>query len=134
MPLIPLRSLTDLSTMPVSRVRVPYENPPSNQYNQLWRITFVDPELGGVVEPIAIVDKEITGSNVVVSVLSDDLESPAQRGYSLNGSVAGNHVSGQFSLTYCGHTTEMIDFNATDIEVKAKLDGVVDVERIGPSV
>jgi hypothetical protein len=134
-------SLIQLSTIPANGVVVSYDRAPLNPYSQIWRVTFISPELGGTVEPIEIVDyyNELVGSNVAASLLTDGLETQIQRGNSLNSSIAGNQVSGQFTLTYRGHTTDLIDFNAADTDVKAKLEalpniGVVDVERTGPSV
>jgi hypothetical protein len=54
-------------------------------------------------------------------------------------SVKGNELSGYFTLTYRGHTTYPIDFNAADTVVKSRLEslpniGKVSVSRFGPSV
>ncbi len=133
-------ALIQLSTIPANGVTVTYEAL-SNTYAQLWRVTFSSAELGGDVEALEVVSyyNELLGSNVAISIASDGLETAAERGYSPNPSVAGNQVSGQFTLTYRGHTTALIDFNAAETDMKAKLEALpnidlVEVNRVGPTV
>jgi enamine deaminase RidA (YjgF/YER057c/UK114 family) len=128
-------ALLKLTTIPSSGVVVSFYSPAFNQYSQIWRVTFV-----ANVEPMQVVDdyNELLGSNVAISVLAGGVETSLERGLSPFPSVAGNQVSGCFTLSYRGHTTDLIDFNATDTDMKAKLETLpnidsVNVVRAGPS-
>jgi len=129
-----------LDTIPSDGVSVSYKTP-ANTNAALWAITFVSPELGGDVDAIQIVEyyNHLTGSDVAAYIFADGEESAADRGYTSTPSVAGNELGGQFTLSYRGHTTEPIDFNAADTDIKAKIEALpnidlVDVLRTGPSV
>lgn len=54
-------------------------------------------------------------------------------------SIRGNEISGTFTLTFRGHTTDPIDFDVADTVLKTRLEalpniGTVKVERRGPFV
>jgi hypothetical protein len=98
-------------------------------------------DLGGNVEAVQNVDyfDRLTGSDVGIVVLTDGLETSAERGFAASPSVAGNEIAGTFTLTYRGHTTEAIDFNVADTVLKSKIEALpnintVFVTRTGPSV
>ena len=84
----------------------------------LFRVTFTIPELQGNVQAIEVVPSYnlLTGSDAAVTVMTDGLETPQQRGFGLP-SVRGNEVSGQFAVTYRGWTTAPIDFDASTTQV-----------------
>jgi hypothetical protein len=133
-------ALLKLSTIPANGVAVTFDSPVTNSNSQIWRVTFLGAKLHGNVEPMQVVDyyNELLGSNVVVSVLTGGMETSLERGSSPSPSVAGNQASGWFTLSYRGHTTDLIDFNAADTDMKAKLEAlpnidVVNVVRTGPS-
>jgi len=124
----------------------PGDDAQSEYHSQLYRITFTDPDLGGDIEPIQITepidcnsDCKITGSDVKMHIFTDAEETALERGLSNNPSVKGNEIQGTFKISYRGHVTEDIDFNAADTQMKARLEALpnidlVDVLRTGPSV
>jgi hypothetical protein len=117
-----------------------------SNFAYLYKVAFTDADLGGDVEAIQVVDSYnlLTGKDVAIYVYTDGTEattfSDTYTAFS-DGYVSqrGNEIGGSFSLTYRGHTTEAIDFNAADTVVKARLEaldniGTVTVVRTGPSV
>ena len=117
-----------------------------SNFAYLYKVAFTDADLGGDVEAIQVVDSYnlLTGKDVAIYVYTDGTEATTfsdtytafSGGYV---SQRGNEIGGSFSLTYRGHTTEAIDFNAADTVVKARLEaldniGTVTVVRTGPSV
>ena len=133
--------LGQLDTIPVGGVSVSWDPSFVDGVSQLWRITFTSAELGGDVEAIEPVRyfNRLTGSGVSITVLTDGLETAEERGYATDPSVQGNEISGTFTLTYRGHTTEEIDFNVADNVLKARIEALpnintVNVVRTGPSV
>lgn len=68
---------------------------------------------------------------------TDGSEGPYARRYT-NSSVSGNEIGGTFTLSLLGHTTDAIDFNAADTQMKARLEalpnvGTVQVSRSTPT-
>jgi hypothetical protein len=116
--------LGNLDTISANGVVVTRDSSISSSYSQLWRITFVDPELGGNVEPIQVVKhyNMLTGTDVAISIFTDGLESAVDRGNAPRSSKPGNELMGQFQLSYRGHTTEPIDFNAADTDIQVKIE------------
>ena len=45
--------------------------------------------------------------------------------------MAGNELGGSFTLTLLGHTTEPVDFNAADTQLKARLEALPNVGTVG---
>lgn len=140
-------ALGNLDSVPYSGVQVTVYS--VNQFSQLWAVTFVAPELGGNVDPLQVVTyfNGLTGSDVQITVFTDgDALPPAITSGTISptpsspvNSRAGNQLSGYFTLSYRGHTTDEIDFNAANTVMKARLEalpniGTVNVVRTGPSV
>lgn len=105
-----------------------------------WRITFHPSLLGADTEVLEIVDffNLVTGSNSLLSVFANGIETSTQRGGAAP-SVTGNDISGHYTLSFRGLTTDLIEFNADASTVKTVLQklpniGEVDVIRSGPSV
>jgi hypothetical protein len=124
---------------------IPYNNGvsvsrvPNVGYERMWRVTFEASEVGGNVESMLCYDHDMRlyGNGASLEIYSDGTESSYQR-RDTNVSIAGNELGGSFTLTMLGHTTEDIDFNAADTQMKARLEalpnlGVVDVTRGSPS-
>jgi hypothetical protein len=133
--------LQQLDTISTGGVTVSSSTALLADHSQLYRIKFAGSALGGDVEAIENVDyfNLLTGSDVTVSILTDGLETSAQRGFTAFPSVKGNEVGGTFTLTYRGHTTSPIDFNVADTVLKSSLEALpnintVAVHRTGPTV
>ena len=76
--------------------------------------------------------KQKLASDINVAVYADGETSPSS-----DASVAGNELHGTFTLSFRGHTTPAIDFNAADTVMKARIEslvsvGTVNVVRTGP--
>jgi hypothetical protein len=108
-------------------------------FERMWRVTFATPEVGGDVESLVCPDHDMRlhGNGAQLTVHSNGMESALNRRYT-EPSVRGNQVGGAFTLSLLGHTTEPIDFNAADTQMKARLEslpniGTVDVTRSSPT-
>jgi len=133
--------LSLLDSIPTGGVTVTYEATPSAPFSYLFRVTFTDPNLQGNIESLQNIEyfNQLTGSDVSLSIFTDGVETLQQRGGAPNPSVAGNQLGGNFTLTYRGHKTTLLDFNADEESVKGALEalpniGTVDVNRFGPSI
>merc|ERR1711871_9423 len=139
-----LEKLDTISATPGYGVNVEKYFPSGgNDYDRLWKITFIGTELEGDVEALEVVSQYnlLTGSYVSIEVFHDGSE--IRTGYSWpypsHASSAGNEVSGTFTLTFRDHTTEPIEFLAADSVMKARVEalpnvGTVAVTRSAPSV
>jgi len=114
--------------------RVPLAN-----HENMWRITFIANEVGGNVESMQCYDHDMRlyGNGASLEIYSDASETSYERRGS-DASMMGNELGGSFTLSMLGHTTEQIDFNAADTQMKARLEalpniGVVDVTRGSPT-
>jgi hypothetical protein len=135
-------ALQELDTISFDAITVTNEN--SNlvgAYGQLYRIRFVSPDLGGNIDAIQVVQyfNKLTGSNVAINVFTDGLETTQQRGGSAFPSIAGNEISGSFTVSYRGHTTDLIDFSVSETVLVSTIQSLpnintVSVQRSGPSV
>ena len=139
-----MTKLNDLDSIPSAGVFVSQLTGsvgPTNTNSRLWAVTFTNLELGGNVEALQSVDAYnlLTGTNVAIQIFASGTETSLARGGGSTSSVVGNEIAGTFTLTYRSHTTQPIDFNAADTELKARLEalpnvGTVKVVRTGPSV
>jgi hypothetical protein len=135
-------ALWNLDTLPFGGVNVTeYTAALINQQGRLWGVTFTDPELGGNLESLQVVEafNAVTGSDVSLTVYADGARLPVSASTSAPASAMGNEVSGAFYLTLDGYTVGPIDFNVADTVLKTQLEslpnvGTVTVARLGPSV
>jgi hypothetical protein len=136
-------ALSALDTIPTGGVTVELVSSASlsSVHDMQWRVTFSHVDLGGDVEDIRVENyfNRLTGSDVNIVVLTNGLESSSERGNAPEGSVRGNEITGTFTLTFRGHTTAPIDYNAAETVMKTRLEalpniGTVTVKRFGPSV
>ena len=135
-------ALGDLDTLPLGGLIVnDYRTDLTNPQGRLWGITFAAFELGGTVEALQVVTafNEVTGSDARVLIYADGASLPVNESTSAPASVAGNQVSGSFSLTLDGYTVGPIAFDVADTVLATQLEslpnvGVVSVQRLGPTV
>ena len=131
-----------LDSIPSNGVIVTQDSTITHANNRLYRITFVSPELGGNLDELQVVQyyNKVSGSDASITVFHDGLESTSQRDGSILPSIAGNQLGGNFTITYRGYTTDIIDYDAADTVLKSRLEalpniGSVSVTRTtGPSV
>ena len=138
-----LAALENLDTIPDGGVTVDVVDSStlSSVHDKQWRITFSHVDLGGDVEDIVVENffNRLTGTNVNINVWTNGLESLTERGNAVEPSRRGNEITGGFTVTYRGHTTDIIDYNAANTVFKTRLEalpnvGTVEVERVGPTV
>ena len=132
-------ALIDLDTIPSSGVTVTQIMSPTNSSGYMYAVTFTS-SIYGDVEALEVVEEMnfLTGSSVAVAVLAHGTETLAERGGYPVPSVAGNEVTGTFTLDYRGYRTDLIDSDASDTQMQTRLQalpniGAVSVSRSGPS-
>eukprot|EP01036_Dinobryon_divergens_P022354 gene22354-30602_t len=131
-----------LDSIPSGGVIVTQDSTIQHPSNRLYRIAFVSPDLGGNLEAIQSVGYyyKMTGSDSSLSIFTDGLETLQQRDGASSPSVAGNQLGGNFTLTYRGHTTDIIDYNVADTVLKSRLEALPNIDTVkvvrvsGPSV
>ena len=125
-------ALQDLDTVENDGLVVSVVDLPNGGKEKIFSVEFVGYGVGGNVVSIRIPSGHnfVRGSGAEVFVIADGEGYKARNGIDFVTSRIGNVLSGSFQLRLRGHITDDIPFNASDDELKDRLEALPNVGRV----
>ena len=100
-------------------------------FDEVYVVSFTGDGGGGDVESLSFVaaDQALTVSGSGVAIYADET-APFVTGGTTYTPVTGAEITGSFTLTLRGHTTDPFDFNAADTTIKTRLEALANVRTV----